>query len=191
MSRFCQNGPVLLSSFTEEMHHQRSSLISAEQLLEQNCFSTGPTASLTCVSVLNVQNTARPGIARQQIHLINIKNKQRVIRVFVHHHVAITSHPEVTSWQKARSPMVTAGNTYLHTFAGACMCCHIAHSIKALRLAPFSSLWAEAERRSDIFMTCGVRRGCVLRRAGGVKPQECSGRFSGSSRLFPAAARPL
>lgn len=87
--------------------------------------------------------------------------------------------------------MVTAGNTYHTHVLPHCECLQKGVGgipLKALRLAHFSSLWAEAERHSDIFMTCGGW-GCVLRRAGGVKPQECSGRFSGSSRRFPAAAR--
>lgn len=60
------------------------------------------------------------------------------------------------------------------------------HSIKALRLVHFSSV-----NSTLIFLWRAGGGGCMLWRAGGVKPQECSGRFSGGSRRFPAAVRPL
>lgn len=92
-------------------------------------------------------------IACQQIHLINIKNKQQVIRVFVHHHVTITSHSDcalrspagrrhVRQWlQQETLTILLQVRAYVATLrvpaegAGG-------DSIKALRLAHFSSLWA-------------------------------------------------
>lgn len=124
---------------------KRSSLVSVHQLLEQNCRSTGLTASLTCVSILNAQNTDRT----QERQPTNPSDKKKTktkqtgntrLRASCCNNITLCS--QVTSWQKPCSPMVTAGNTY-HTFAGACMCCHILsacgegrgeHSIKALHL---------------------------------------------------------
>lgn len=145
---------------------------------------------------LTYKTQIEPGIASQQIHLIKKQNKQQVIRVSVHR-VEITSHSDCA----LRSP---AGRSHVRRWvqqetltARACVATLRVPAEKGggfIPLKPFASLTSPRcgqRPNGTLIFLWRAGGGCVLRRAGGVKPQECSGRFSGSSRRFPAAARPL